>query len=176
MWYHALYMYVTVFWTRYLIGPIVHFESHAKNIVNGNTINRQIFVVEKFLESPNLRRTCNCFLVQVPLPSSRLSLSVTGRGVVDALAVWFDLHLDSQTSLSTAPASPVSSWDQAMFPVCTGMKVEPGDVVGITASCSDTQLQFQITEVQRSHSGTEPVLNRRAEQHASSDDSERDLF
>ena len=98
---------------------------------------------------------------------------VTRPGVVDALAVWFDLLLDSQTSLSTAPSSPTSSWDQAVFPLCGEMRVEPGDEVGVAASCSDTQLQFQLTEVKRNQSGmTCPVQNGESEERSAADHSE----
>ena len=37
-------------------------------------------------------------------------------GIVDAIATWFDLHLDSHTSISTAPSWDLS-WEQALFPV-----------------------------------------------------------
>lgn len=84
--------------------------------------------------------------------------------MVDALAVWFDLLLDPSTSLSTAPTSPTSSWDQAIFPLWRELRVESGDVVGVTASCSDTQLRLQVTEVQRSRSGTIPLQNGEANQ------------
>lgn len=45
-----------------------------------------------------------------------LVLPITTQGRVDALAMWFDLHLDSITSLSSAPEAN-SCWEQAIFPV-----------------------------------------------------------
>ena len=45
-----------------------------------------------------------------------LVLPITSQGRIDALAMWFDLHLDSITSLSSAPEAS-SCWEQAIFPV-----------------------------------------------------------
>ncbi len=45
-----------------------------------------------------------------------LVLPLTSQGRVDALAMWFDLHLDSITSLSSAPEAK-SCWEQAIYPV-----------------------------------------------------------
>ena len=45
-----------------------------------------------------------------------LVLPITNQGRVDALAMWFDLHLDSITSLSSAPEAK-SCWEQAIYPV-----------------------------------------------------------
>ncbi len=57
----------------------------------------------------------------------QLKLPVTLQGKLDALVMWFDLHLDSEISLSSAPEAN-SCWEQAVFPVLpyhlkqTGMK------------------------------------------------------
>ncbi|XP_054720388.1 protein arginine N-methyltransferase 9-like [Uloborus diversus] len=40
----------------------------------------------------------------------------TDNGMLDAMIVWFDLHLDDETTISTAPNSEVDScWEQAIF-------------------------------------------------------------
>jgi hypothetical protein len=49
---------------------------------------------------------------------SRVRLPVTGEGLLDALAVWFQLHLDQQSSLSTGPKED-TCWEQAIYPVQT---------------------------------------------------------
>lgn len=46
----------------------------------------------------------------------RLSLTVSHEGVLDALAVWFQLHLDEENSLSTAPQEK-TCWEQAIYPI-----------------------------------------------------------
>ena len=70
-------------------------------------------------------------------------------GQLDAIAVWFDLILDSQNSFSTGPSWDIS-WEQAIFP--TGQEdihLQAGDVVRLHASCSDTLLQMEIEGVSR---------------------------
>lgn len=46
----------------------------------------------------------------------RLRLPVTQEGELDALAVWFQLHLDEDNSLSTGPQED-TCWEQAIYPV-----------------------------------------------------------
>lgn len=46
----------------------------------------------------------------------RLRLAVTQQGELDALAVWFQLHLDEDNSLSTGPQED-TCWEQAIYPV-----------------------------------------------------------
>ena len=43
-----------------------------------------------------------------------LTVSVNGR--LDAIATWFDLHLDSDHSVTSAPGSG-SCWEQGVYPV-----------------------------------------------------------
>lgn len=47
---------------------------------------------------------------------SRFRLPVTRDGILDALAMWFELHLDKETSLSTGPQED-TCWEQAIYPV-----------------------------------------------------------
>ena len=46
----------------------------------------------------------------------RLHLPVTQEGNLDALAVWFQLHLDQESSLSTGPQED-TCWEQAIYPI-----------------------------------------------------------
>ena len=43
-------------------------------------------------------------------------LYVKSSGRLDAIAVWFDLHLDDTITISTA-ADTESCWEQAVYPV-----------------------------------------------------------
>ena len=45
-----------------------------------------------------------------------MRLLVTQEGELDALAVWFQLHLDEENSLSTGPQED-TCWEQAIYPV-----------------------------------------------------------
>ena len=45
-----------------------------------------------------------------------LHLPVTQEGNLDALAVWFQLHLDQESSLSTGPQED-TCWEQAIYPI-----------------------------------------------------------
>lgn len=46
----------------------------------------------------------------------RLRLPVIQEGELDALTVWFQLHLDEENSLSTGPQED-TCWEQAVYPV-----------------------------------------------------------
>ena len=46
----------------------------------------------------------------------RVRLPVIQEGELDALAVWFQLHLDEKNSLSTGPQED-TCWEQAIYPV-----------------------------------------------------------
>lgn len=48
--------------------------------------------------------------------SHQLALDVCTDGCVDALAVWFDLHLTEGLTVSTQPNAR-GCWEQAIFPV-----------------------------------------------------------
>lgn len=47
---------------------------------------------------------------------ARLRVPVIQDGDVDALAVWFQLHLDKENSISTGPDED-TCWEQAIYPV-----------------------------------------------------------
>lgn len=88
------------------------------------------------------------FPLQVPLPpESRLRLPVQCDGMVDAVAVWFQLHLDSEVSISTAPSWDIS-WEQALFPVPRLMEVQRRDSLQLLASCFDTLLNVELEGIE----------------------------
>ncbi|KAG5286285.1 hypothetical protein AALO_G00013150 [Alosa alosa] len=81
---------------------------------------------------------------------SRLSLTVTQEGVLDALAVWFQLHLDEENSLSTAPQEK-TCWEQAIYPIQgpQDCAVKPGDRLLVEVSCKDAYLRLCCVAVVR---------------------------
>jgi hypothetical protein len=47
---------------------------------------------------------------------SDMSVAVTRAGRLDAIAVWFTLHLDDDVTITTAPHAD-NCWEQAIYPV-----------------------------------------------------------
>lgn len=82
---------------------------------------------------------------------SRMSLTVNQEGVLDALAVWFQLHLDQDNSLSTAPQEQ-TCWEQAIYPIQgpQDCAVQPGDRLLVEVSCKDAYLRLCCVAVVRS--------------------------
>ncbi|KAG9337427.1 hypothetical protein JZ751_028718 [Albula glossodonta] len=81
---------------------------------------------------------------------TRFSLPVTQAGVLDALAVWFQLHLDEENSLSTGPQED-TCWEQAVYPVQThsNCMMRPGDELMVEVSCEDAYLRVRSVAVVR---------------------------
>lgn len=86
------------------------------------------------------------YLLQIPLPESHVSLPAIAAGQLDAIAIWFDLHLDSQNSFSTGPSWDIS-WEQAIFPTRHEFHPQDGDIVQLHASCTDTLLRMEVEGV-----------------------------
>ncbi|KAL1023744.1 hypothetical protein UPYG_G00045470 [Umbra pygmaea] len=81
---------------------------------------------------------------------NRVRLPVTGDGLLDALAVWFQLHLDRDSSLSTGPKED-TCWEQAIYPVQTphNFPLRPGDELIVEISCRDAYLRLCSVAVVR---------------------------
>uniref|UniRef100_A0A8D2ZT41 Protein arginine N-methyltransferase 9 n=1 Tax=Scophthalmus maximus TaxID=52904 RepID=A0A8D2ZT41_SCOMX len=77
----------------------------------------------------------------------KLCLPVSQEGELDALAVWFQLHLDEESSLSTGPQED-TCWEQAIYPV-TMPRVRPGDELIVEVSCRDAYLRLCSVAVLR---------------------------
>ncbi|KAM3864796.1 protein arginine N-methyltransferase 9 [Diretmus argenteus] len=92
----------------------------------------------------------------------RLHLPVTQGGQLDALAVWFQLHLDEESSLSTGPQED-TCWEQAIYPVQStkGFALRPRDELIVEVSCRDAYLRLCSVAVMRD--GNEIHLDRRLE-------------
>uniref|UniRef100_UPI0037E70DDB protein arginine N-methyltransferase 9 n=1 Tax=Semicossyphus pulcher TaxID=241346 RepID=UPI0037E70DDB len=93
-------------------------------------------------------------------PVQRIHLPITQEGEVDALAVWFQLHLDEESSLSTGPQED-TCWEQAIYPVHStkGFVLKPKDELIVEVSCRDAYLRLCSVAVQRD--GREIRLDKR---------------
>lgn len=76
--------------------------------------------------------------------------SVSQDGELDALAVWFQLHLDEDQSLSTGPQED-TCWEQAIYPVHTtkGFALKSEDKLLVEVSCRDAYLRLCSVAVHR---------------------------
>ena len=76
----------------------------------------------------------------------------TNDGCVDAIAMWFDLQLNEEISLSTGPQSDSLCWEQAVFPVhldnasslCGINRVSKGDLMSIYGHLSKDCLRLYL--------------------------------
>ncbi|KAG8014694.1 Protein arginine N-methyltransferase 9 [Nibea albiflora] len=83
-------------------------------------------------------------------PVQKVHLPVTQEGQLDALAVWFQLHLDEESSLSTGPQED-TCWEQAIYPVHStkGFLLKPQDELIVEVSCRDAYLRLCSVAVLR---------------------------
>ncbi|XP_074543525.1 protein arginine N-methyltransferase 9 [Halichoeres trimaculatus] len=93
-------------------------------------------------------------------PVQQIRLPVTEEGELDALAVWFQLHLDEESSLSTGPQED-TCWEQAIYPFhCSkGFVLKPKDELIVEVSCRDAYLRLCSVAVLRD--GHEIRLDKR---------------
>ncbi|XP_021172273.2 protein arginine N-methyltransferase 9 isoform X1 [Fundulus heteroclitus] len=79
-----------------------------------------------------------------------IRLPVNQGGELDALAVWFQLHLDEENSLSTGPEED-TCWEQAIYPVHSAMSfaLKPRDELIVDVSCRDAYLRLCCVAVLR---------------------------
>ncbi|KAM5255918.1 protein arginine N-methyltransferase 9 isoform 2-T2 [Ctenodactylus gundi] len=78
----------------------------------------------------------------------QLCIPVIKEGILDALMVWFVLHLDDEHTLSTSP-SEETCWEQAVYPIqdLTDYRIKPGHHVTMEVSCQDCYLRIQSVSV-----------------------------
>jgi len=85
-------------------------------------------------------------------------LTCVQSGRVDAIAMWFDLHLDGITILSSAPDDDDSDrdgvhradcWDQATFPVKSPIHITSGQKLNISIMCHGGKISVEIRDDQR---------------------------
>ncbi|KAM7419456.1 hypothetical protein PAMA_016530 [Pampus argenteus] len=80
----------------------------------------------------------------------QIRLLVTQEGELDALAVWFQLHLDEESSLSTGPQED-TCWEQAIYPdhSTKSFVLKPRDELIVEVSCRDSFLRLCSVAVVR---------------------------
>jgi hypothetical protein len=86
-----------------------------------------------------------------------LCLACTQSGQVDAIAMWFDLHLDDVTTLSSAPGDDserdgvhrTNCWDQAIFPVQSPIYVTSGMKLNIHITCHGGKVSVNVRDQRR---------------------------
>ena len=94
-----------------------------------------------------------------------LDLPVVRAGCLDAVAMYYDLHLDPTVSISTSPhGNQNCSWEQAIYPVSisdlkegmVSLQVTEGDTICIRAVCTDSLLHMNVEGIQKNHRETAP--------------------
>jgi predicted RNA methylase len=76
----------------------------------------------------------------------KLNFEISENGVVNAIAMWFDLHLDEENSLSTSPyAEKGPTWQQAVQWM-PEIRVKPGEQLAITARHDTFSISYEISE------------------------------
>ncbi|KAF7710088.1 protein arginine N-methyltransferase 9 [Silurus meridionalis] len=78
--------------------------------------------------------------------AAQLRVPLIKDGDVDALAVWFQLHLDQENSISTGPDED-TCWEQAIYPVPSHYSVKCTDELLVEVSCRDAYLRVSCTGV-----------------------------
>nr|XP_006629607.1 PREDICTED: putative protein arginine N-methyltransferase 9 [Lepisosteus oculatus]XP_015199997.1 PREDICTED: putative protein arginine N-methyltransferase 9 [Lepisosteus oculatus] len=88
--------------------------------------------------------------------ASQVSVAVVQEGVLDAIALWFELHLDEENSLSTGPEEE-TCWEQAIYPVqnLRNCSVKPGDTLMLDVLCQDVYLRICNVIVVRAEDHTQ---------------------
>lgn len=74
----------------------------------------------------------------------RLDLEVTAEGQVQAVAFWFDLHMDEEDTYSSGPNGELDHWLQAVYFFEKPMNVSTGDSVSLKVLYSDWMVRFRL--------------------------------
>ncbi|XP_076829933.1 protein arginine N-methyltransferase 9 isoform X2 [Brachyhypopomus gauderio] len=82
--------------------------------------------------------------------TAQVRVPVVEDGVLDALAMWFQLQLDQENIISTGPHED-TCWEQAIYPVQGPLdfKVQRHDELLVEVSCQDTYLRLCCVAVVR---------------------------
>jgi len=84
-------------------------------------------------------------------------LTCVQSGRVDAIAMWFDLHLDGITILSSAPDDDsdrdgvhrADCWDQATFPLKSPIHITSGQKLNISIMCHGGKISVEVRDQHR---------------------------
>ncbi|XP_047001604.1 protein arginine N-methyltransferase 9-like isoform X2 [Schistocerca americana] len=91
-----------------------------------------------FMNREQLRKLIQCDSV------FSCAAKCVAEGNIDAAAVWFELHLDDDIVLSSAPGSN-SCWEQAIFPVKRPLHISPNQMINFEVKLSGRKLCVDIS-------------------------------
>ncbi|XP_049788767.1 protein arginine N-methyltransferase 9-like isoform X3 [Schistocerca nitens] len=93
-----------------------------------------------FMNREQLRKLTQCDSV------FSCTAKCVAEGNIDAAAVWFELHLDDDIVLSSAPGSN-SCWEQAIFPVKRPLHISPNQMLNFEVKLSGRKLCVDISVI-----------------------------
>jgi len=75
----------------------------------------------------------------------QLNISVSTSGMVQAVAFWFDLHMNEEDTYSSGPGGELNHWLQAVYFFEQPKVVKAGDTLAFKALYSDWMVRFRLT-------------------------------
>ena len=78
------------------------------------------------------------------LSKHHLKVDAIANGTVEAIVVWFDLHLDHENVLSTNPNNETTHWGQGAQFFEEDFPVQNGQSLSIDVTWSDQQISFSV--------------------------------
>jgi type I protein arginine methyltransferase len=94
-----------------------------------NSWEKGRFSPEQLLSAPSAWATLDYATMESPDVGGSVSATITRRGTVHGLAVWFDAVLAEGIAFSNAPGGPDLIYGSAFFPFLNPVAVDPGDEV-----------------------------------------------
>lgn len=73
-----------------------------------------------------------------------LEIEATEEGQIQAVAFWFDLHMDEEDTYSSGPGGELDHWLQAVYFFETPKRVGKGDSISLKALYSDWMIRFRL--------------------------------
>ncbi len=141
---------------RYLVNPIKDISGFDLSIFNEFRVSDTYVPVdlkhEDYLplsEVFNLRAYdfYNIHALEIDFDNPEvdsIQVEIRQEGQVQAVAFWFDLHMDEDDSYSTGPGGELDHWLQAVYFFEEPKAVSKGDQVAIKALYSDWMVRFRL--------------------------------
>ena len=76
----------------------------------------------------------------------KAELAFDADGTCNAVVLWFDLHLDEHTTISTGPGSGITAWRQALTFLAREHDVKAGTTATLTVTQAATRLSPEFTD------------------------------
>lgn len=73
-----------------------------------------------------------------------LEIEAIENGQIQAIAFWFDLHMDQEDSYSSGPGGELDHWLQAVYFFETPRNVSKGEKISLKALYSDWMIRFRL--------------------------------